>query len=50
MNWIAFLILIAVIILLTVIFGIWGFVIGMVIAILVATGKIKTGFEKKDTK
>jgi len=41
-------ILIAVIVLATFIFGVWGFIVGIVVAILVATGKLKTGLEKKE--
>lgn len=39
----------AVIIGATWIFGLWGLVFGIVIAVLVATGKIKTGLEPKDS-
>lgn len=40
------LILLAVVIGATYIFGLWGFVGGIIVVILVATGKIKTGLEK----
>lgn len=50
MKAIEFIVLIAVIVLATWIFGLWGFLIGIVVAVLVATGKLKTGLEDKPKK
>jgi predicted PurR-regulated permease PerM len=50
MKAIEFIVLLAVIILATWIFGTWGFIGGIVVVILVATGKLKTGLEDKKKK
>lgn len=47
MKAVELIILLAVIVLATMIFGVWGLICGIVVVILVATGKIKTGLEDK---